>query len=279
MFFHVRFELHSRISTEELKADMTQEELETRILTPYGLGEPIIINGRTIRANDIERIQITQSDVPTSDIIPILEREDRNSSVVVLGGPSYEWRAAGRSADVTDEYIKGPPGYLSGSRETALAPSKPSDDSVLVVHGHDHALKTALEAFLRELGLNPVVLHRQPDEGLTVIEKFERHSEVPYAFVILTPDDVAYSNLESAKPEETRNLELRARQNVVFEMGYFAGKLGRANVCCIYKSGVTLPSDLAGLIYKPVAESIEEIGYSLIKELQAAGLKPHVGNR
>jgi len=104
-----------------------------------------------------------------------------------------------------------------------------------------------------------------------VIEKFERHSDVGFAFVILTPDDIAYDKSQAEVDERQRKVEYRARQNVIFEFGYFAGKLGRANVCCIYKEGVTLPSDLSGLLYKKVTSSIEDIGYGLIQELKTAG--------
>lgn len=74
------------------------------------------------------------------------------------------------------------------SRSTSPAHS----NKVFVVHGHDHALKTDVERFLRELHLDPIVLHREPDRGMTLIEKFEEHSDVGYAFVLLTPDEVAY---------------------------------------------------------------------------------------
>lgn len=142
---------------------------------------------------------------------------------------------------------------------------------VFVVHGHDHATKTELEVFLSGLGLEPVVLHRQPDQGKTVIEKFEHHSDVGFAFILLTPDDISYSALESKMPDEERKKEFRARPNVIFEFGYFVGKLGRAGVCCLVKGDVTRPSDIEGLVYKPVKDSIEAIGFELIRELQAAG--------
>lgn len=154
--------------------------------------------------------------------------------------------------------------------------SETSPNRVFIVHGHDHALKSDLEVFLRQINIEPIVLHRQPDEGLTVIEKFERYSDVGFAFILLTPDDIAFSADELSKSEKERNIEYRARQNVIFEFGYFAGKLGRSNVCCIYKEGVILPSDLAGLLYKKVTHSIEEIGYSLIKELRIAGINPKI---
>jgi predicted nucleotide-binding protein len=142
---------------------------------------------------------------------------------------------------------------------------------VFVVHGHDDVAKTNLEVFLHEVGLEPVVLHRQADQGLTVIEKFEKHSEVGYAFILLTPDEAAYLDGDAQKPESERKIEWRARPNVIFEFGYFIGKLGRSRVCCLYTGNVSLPSDVNGMIYKRYEKSIEEVGYSIIKDLKAAG--------
>lgn len=123
-------------------------------------------------------------------------------------------------------------------------------NKVFVVHGHDQALKTDVEQFIHQIGLEPIVLHRQPDKGRTLIEKFEQHSDVGYAFILLTPDDVAYTVDQDALPDSSRKKEKRSRPNVIFEFGYFVGKLGRDRVCCLYKEGVVLPSDLDGLVYK-----------------------------
>ena len=142
---------------------------------------------------------------------------------------------------------------------------------VFVVHGRDEVAKTDLEVFLHEIGLEPIVLHRLADEGLTIIEKFEKHSEVGYAFILLTPDELAYLSGEESKPDDQRKKEFRARPNVIFEFGYFVGKLGRSRVCCLYTGNVTLPSDVNGMIYKRYEKSIEEIAYSVIKDLKAAG--------
>lgn len=144
-------------------------------------------------------------------------------------------------------------------------------NKVFIVHGHDQALKTDVERFVHQIGLQPIVLHRQPDKGRTIIEKFEEHSDVGYAFILLTPDDVAYSADEEKLPDSSRKKELRARPNVIFEFGFFVARLGRERVCCLYKESVVLPSDLAGLIYKKVNGSIESLGFSIIQELQAVG--------
>jgi predicted nucleotide-binding protein len=138
-------------------------------------------------------------------------------------------------------------------------------------HGRDEIAKTSLEVFLHEIGLEPIVLHRQADEGMTIIEKFEKHSDVGYVFILLTPDEVAYPTSEEASADEQRHKEARARPNVIFEFGYFVGKLGRSRVCCLYTGNVTLPSDVSGMIYKCYEKSIEEVAYGIIKDLKASG--------
>ena len=158
-------------------------------------------------------------------------------------------------------------------RQPVVVPDSGSTASgrVFVVHGHDSGLKTDLELFLKGVGLDPVVLHREPDQGATLLEKFEKHSDVGYAFVLLTPDEVAFTANQLSLPESERKLEKRARPNVIFEFGFFVGRLGRSRVCCLYKGDVTLPSDLNGLVYKKVSDSVESLGFNLIKELRAAG--------
>jgi predicted nucleotide-binding protein len=144
-------------------------------------------------------------------------------------------------------------------------------NKIFIVHGHDSQLKTDVERFIHEIGLEPVVLHRQADKGNTVIEKFEENSDVGYAFILLTPDEIAMTKDQLAVDETDRVKESRARPNVIFEFGYFVGKLGRSKVCCLHKGDVEIPSDLAGLVYKKVDESIDAQAYAIIKELKSAG--------
>ena len=124
------------------------------------------------------------------------------------------------------------------------------------------------------LGLTPIVLHREANQGRTIIEKFEAHSDVKYAFVLMTPDDIGCSAKDKGQPVE--NYKFRARQNVIFELGFFIGKLGRTNVCTLYVEGVELPNDISGLVYQQVNNNIEDVGYRIIKELKVAGLEVHI---
>jgi len=133
---------------------------------------------------------------------------------------------------------------------------------VFIVHGHDHGLKETVARFLSRLGLEPIILHEQPNQGRTIIEKFEHNAEVQFAVVLLTADDVG---APKKTPEAVQN---RARQNVVFEFGYFIGTLGRERVCGLVQSGIEIPSDVLGVVYIPVDEA-GQWRMLLIKELKA----------
>jgi len=135
---------------------------------------------------------------------------------------------------------------------------------VFIVHGRDEAIKETTARFMEKLGLHPVILHEQPNRGRTIIEKFEHHSTVAYSVVILTGDDLGALSSEQSK------FSPRARQNVVFELGYFIGKLGRERVCALYQDGVELPSDFEGVLYIPL-DTAGRWKLSLAQELQASG--------
>jgi predicted nucleotide-binding protein len=116
---------------------------------------------------------------------------------------------------------------------------------VFVVHGRNNELKETVARYLAVLDLKPIILHEQASAGQTIIEKFERHSDSSFAVILLTPDDVGA--LSSA--DSIAELSKRARQNVVFEWGYFVARLGRRNVCALVAEGVELPSDMQGIVY------------------------------
>ena len=146
-----------------------------------------------------------------------------------------------------------------------MTSTKSDSRKVFVVHGHDGEAKQAVARFLEKLDLLPIILHEQENRGRTIIEKFEANSDVAFAVVLLTPDDVGQSALTKAVPKP------RARQNVILELGFFFGKLGRANVCALYKGDVELPSDVDGVIYVPYDDH-DGWKTKLAKELKAAGI-------
>lgn len=150
---------------------------------------------------------------------------------------------------------------LSKKKQTNQKQAK----SVFIVHGHDDATKEKVARFLERLDLEAIILHEQVNKGMTIIEKFEEHSKrAGFAVVLFTPDDVAYPLGEEEKKQP------RARQNVVLEMGYFIGLLGRNNVSVLYKGEVELPSDILGVVYTRI-DSSDSWKLYLAKELKTAG--------
>jgi hypothetical protein len=134
---------------------------------------------------------------------------------------------------------------------------------VFVVHGHGD-LEDKVSNLLREAGLSPVILRREADGGLTTIEKFERHADVGFAVVILTPDD-------AGKLKDKPELRPRARQNVVFELGYFVGKLDRGRVIALVSDkDLEIPSDYRGVLFIPIRND-DAWRLRLARELKEAG--------
>ena len=120
---------------------------------------------------------------------------------------------------------------------------------------------------MERLGYEAVILHEQPNEGRTIIEKFEKHGEAAgFAVVLLTPDDIG-----GPKGTTTEHLRERARQNVVAELFYFIGKLGRSRVCALKKGDIEVPSDFAGVVYTTM-DSGGGWKQELAKEMHAAGM-------
>ena len=156
----------------------------------------------------------------------------------------------------------------SGERAGADHPDErkaPTGNKIFIVHGHDEAAKQEVARFVERLGLDAVVLHEKANEGQTIIEKFEKYAgEARFAIVLLTPDDIGYV---AGKADQARS---RARQNVILELGFFAGKLGRKHVVALNK-GVEIPTDLSGVLYVDLdARGAWKLAIAL--EMTAAGI-------
>jgi predicted nucleotide-binding protein len=152
-------------------------------------------------------------------------------------------------------------------RDAKPAVPKAAGAKVFVVHGRNEAVKRAVARFLRKLRLEPIILQERPNKGKTLIEKFEANSnDVEFAVVLLTPDD------SGGPASKLKNRHPRARQNVILELGYFIGKLGRDKVCPILVPRVETPSDIHGVVYVPY-DATGIWRRILAKEISAAGIE------
>ena len=134
---------------------------------------------------------------------------------------------------------------------------------IFIVHGHDDALKQEVARIIEKQGLEAIILSEQANGGKTIIEKIEENADVGAAICLFTKDD--YGRAKDASEDK-----LRARQNVVFEAGYFMGKLGRGNVIIVADKDLELPSDMQGVVYTDagdwkteVLQELDKIGYAI----------------
>ncbi|MBY0346566.1 MAG: nucleotide-binding protein [Neisseriaceae bacterium] len=147
---------------------------------------------------------------------------------------------------------------------TTNNPKKIDLSKIFIVHGRDNELKQEVARFIENLGFKAIILHEQANKGQTIIQKFEANSDVGYAIILYTPCDEGRI--------KGGDLQSRARQNVVFEHGYFMAKLGADKVCLLRKGDVERPNDIQGLTYHDidgdtwkvkVAQELKEAGYDV----------------
>ncbi len=148
-----------------------------------------------------------------------------------------------------------------------LSSSTKNTTKIFIVHGHNDTMKLHVARSVEKLGLNAIILHEQPNLGKTIIEKFQEYSNVGYAIVLLSADDFVYSKNKSGS-----DAKFRARQNVILELGYFLGKLGRQRVMALYlpEENFEMPSDFSGVLYV----AFDDAGkwqFDLVRELKACG--------
>ena len=160
------------------------------------------------------------------------------------------------------DFVKG----RTGVQEATMLPQRtePATRKAFVVHGHDEGAREAVARFLERIGFEAVILHEQANQGRTVIEKIEAHGDVGFAVVLLTPDDEGNVKGGAAQP--------RARQNVLLELGYFIGRLGRSRVCALKRGDVEIPSDFGGVVYETFDAS-NGWKMALGRELEASGFE------
>ena len=179
---------------------------------------------------------------------------------------AFERDIAKAESILTDALVEVDAVEGEGSR-SHVAPLKPiaKENDVFIIHGHDetnlHRLRDLIE---KKFKLHPVIMKWEAGKGRVMIEKFEQEAaRCRYAFALLTPDD----QIVATDGEYTQ-----ARPNVVFELGWFYGRLGRSNVVILLKKGTKLHSDLDGISQITFGESVDEKYLDIERELQAAGL-------
>lgn len=134
---------------------------------------------------------------------------------------------------------------------------------IFIVHGHDAAMKEAVARIVEKQNIEAIILSEKANQGKTIIEKFEQYADVGGAICLFTADDMG-------KAKDTTKDALRARQNVVFETGFFMGRLSRNRVIILADNNIEMPSDLSGVVYTDTSDwqvtllkEMKQIGYAI----------------
>ncbi|PRY42166.1 putative nucleotide-binding protein with TIR-like domain [Geodermatophilus tzadiensis] len=171
-----------------------------------------------------------------------LRQPESSGAVIRRGPPGRSSRGISVSPIPPQIAAPAPSPTVEPREKSALSEKK----TIFLVHGNNIDVRNDIETQLHRWKLVPdteiIVLDRQANMGQTLIEKFEKHAgDAGLAIVVATPDDVG-------RKKTATDDEPRARQNVIYELGYFNGLLGRASTI-VMNAGITQPSDIAGLVY------------------------------
>lgn len=171
------------------------------------------------------------------------------------------------AVDVHNEkFQESKPKELKESKEYEVS----YNDKVFIVHGHDNAMKESVARVINMLGLDPIILHERANKGDSLMDKLAREGNVGFVVVILSADDKG-----NAKTDSEEKLNYRARQNVIFELGFFIGQMGKSRVIALREeiSDFEEPSDYKGIAYIPYSNSNDSWKGKIGQELKGAGYK------
>lgn len=216
--------------TERLYECLSYPDAAIAILSPHYLAEPWF-------DHELPALFALEGRLKADVILPVLAPgvSDEQIPMYLQGRDYIDCRGS------TAEGMASLAEYVNRTRQREVG-------KVFLAHGHDNEAKESVARFIEKLGLEVVILHEQASRGRTIIEKLEDHADACFAIVLLTPDDVGASRKDAA------TLQPRARQNVVFELGLFVGKLGRGHVCALQRGAIELPSDYHGVAHLEMDE-------------------------
>ena len=230
-----------------VQTDQVSEDDERRVLAHlFQSGAPVYIHtytpeGLSVATGSMEqRNRLASLAFPNSPIHIIDTRAE------LFNNDEFDWPGPSK---YDSKYYPYQLGVLFGQiveKEITkiLLERQPEPRRVFVVHGRSEKKKEAVARLIEKLGIGTIILSEQTNRGRNILKKFQDYSDVGFAAVLLTGDDRG-----GLATDEPSAYMLRARQNVIFELGYFLSKLGDERVCCLYTSGVEIPSDYSGVLY------------------------------
>ena len=261
--YHIYVECEKDTEKTGIRFNLTEEELMRTFVLPFNEGKPFWLGAKLLSPSKVDRAVIFWSSEDSNKLLlPSGEglTSSKDKKLVI------ENICLGKVKGVhlcTERFLP----LLGQKDEAAGVASAPLVSNgrkrVHIIHGKDEAMKQEVSKTLEKLGFEPVILHEQPNQGRNLLGEFSEYSDVTFAVVLLSPDDNA-----------TAAQTAKASQNVILELGFFLGKLGKRSVLPLYREtrNFDLPPDIAGTTYTKF-DGEGTWKYKLAKELQNSGYK------
>ena len=264
------------VSSASMESDFVRAELQAMVEGRSGLIIPIIlehVDNLPLSLQAYQWVDISNLREPSE----LQEATKQIADAILLAGPLSEQQvplsedSAKKAAKTIATATKEPP---------RLTEIEQPPESVFIVHGHDKIFLDVVEGYVKNLGIEPIVLTRIGGQAQSLFQKFlQWTSNTKFAIVLLTSDDMGASRIQyEADGVGNRALQFRARQNVILELGFFYGYLGWEQVFVLYKKpdkvfpNFERPSDLDGVIFEQVDETGKWMDY-LRDQLLEAGFE------
>ena len=282
-YYHILFIFKN--GDEDFKTDiLDKDNVINNIVIPYMNHEKEkIVMGKKINFNNLKEIQIIYSEWPIKFLASRLqEKYNKEAEELLMFPPTVNELFILRSSkndennlegimntyNITNEIIEEVENMLENKinkpEDKTNIIEKKYSNKIFIVHGHDDSAKNELARFIEKIGLKAIILHEQASGVNTIIEKIEKYANTVGFAIIL------YTACDKGKSKKEDDLKDRARQNVVFEHGYFVGKLGRNRVIALNKENIETPSDIDGVLYIPM-DSVGAWKTQIVQELKNAG--------
>lgn len=282
-YYHILFIFKN--GDEYFKTDiLDKDKVINNIVIPYMNHEKEkIVMGKKINFNNLEEIQIIYSEWPIKFLIASLQEKYNKEAKELLMIPiivdelfilnsskqkTNKIHGIINTYNITDKIMEEAENMLGNKinkpEDKTNIIEKKYSNKIFIVHGHDDSAKNELARFIEKIGLKAIILHEQASGGNTIIEKIEEYANIVGFAIIL------YTACDKGKSKKEDDLKDRARQNVVFEHGYFVGKLGRNRVIALNKENIETPSDIDGVLYISM-DSAGAWKTQIVQELKTAG--------
>lgn len=269
MYYHLLIEstfLINETKANRVITDIDRTDLELiieEVILPYQNDQEFFVNGYVLKKRDIKRLKVISTEKSARELSKF-ENDNMPRGVIMYVSPEDILSYNNYITDITLKVLKKVT-EPTNHNDKRLSNKIFDLNKIFIVHGRDNETKNIVARFIEKLDFEAIILHEQVNDGMTIIEKIEKNTNVGFAIVLYTPCDIGYLSGDAT------NLKSRARQNVVFEHGYLISKLGRNKVCALIKGDIETPNDLSGIVYLKMDEN-DGWKLPLAKEMKSSGL-------